>query len=411
MENRQTRFIEEEEYAEFAWKFLELTGEHSRLDYLNSIFYLYETNKNMFKKLIEELNYFNSILYEEIQNEVKKQLRNDSTLVLHEVRKNVVNTFRSSYLNKGKGFTVSEIYDLIDLITDFESSKADAIRYQQILLLKIVHNTRNTNIDDVLESNTKNFHYPILKENVSQAAKNHKAFLSELKVKLNKENWQIIEIDLINDFLPIVEEFLGWYNEQNEKVKEHKSENLYSTIYFCMKFMIDTINKYFPLSESKLKCFPQIANYIEKSIPNYSPPAAPESLSSGADEEKKSNEVNNQFNSMPIERVKNHFMQLVLAKNKINQPFLSKENLEIFIQKCLVEDKKLETKLKLNFYHGEKGFIINVFHKFYTDSQVEYENSNSVDKYVQLLADNFEQFVFEKIKPNFHKYKEKELKV
>jgi hypothetical protein len=140
-------------------------------------------------------------------------------------------------------------------------------------------------------------------------------------------------------------------------------------------------------------------------------PAATESPKTETVEEKKVEKIKIKFNGMDFERAKQYFTPLYLAKNKLKQPFLSNENLEVFIQKCLVEDKKLETKLKLNFNHGEKAFIINVFHKFYTDSQGEYENSNSVDKYIQLLTDNFEQFVFEKIKRNFHKHKEKVLKV
>ncbi|MFN3849410.1 MAG: hypothetical protein ACK4NY_08285 [Spirosomataceae bacterium] len=112
----------------------------------------------------------------------------------------------------------------------------------------------------------------------------------------------------------------------------------------------------------------------------------------------------NKFNGMHIAMVKEHF-ETLLSNSKNGEPYLSSEKFDAFIKTVFIEGKNLETnKIEMNLGRGENKIIINIFYQFYSNSvksiQIE-ANTQTKDKYVKLLTDNFSNFEYKKVHGNF----------
>lgn len=111
----------------------------------------------------------------------------------------------------------------------------------------------------------------------------------------------------------------------------------------------------------------------------------------------------NQFcKKMPLEQVIDHFRVFANKKSKNGKPFLTLEQLDLFIQRAFVENKIIECQ-KFNFTRGEKQPIINRFHELYQKAVLEGWESNQhcQDKYVKLISENFSNWDYNKLKQNF----------
>jgi hypothetical protein len=124
-------------------------------------------------------------------------------------------------------------------------------------------------------------------------------------------------------------------------------------------------------------------------------------------------EVNNsktKFNGMGLEEVRKHFRQLIEKKSKKdNKPLLTEKQFEQFITSAfLFPNIAPNEKIKMNFAHGEIGFIRELFYNFFIKSKIEYElTQHQKDKYIRLLTDYFEGFDYNTIKANFNKQRKK----
>lgn len=121
------------------------------------------------------------------------------------------------------------------------------------------------------------------------------------------------------------------------------------------------------------------------------------------------NDAVNNFNGMPLDRVRSHFQELTIIKSKNGKPHLTEEQLSRFIKKVFIEGVTLsDSKIEFNINRGDKQAILRVFYDFYTKSisSIQYEGTMlRKEKYVKLLTDNFMNFDYKKVSNNFNKYK------
>lgn len=116
-------------------------------------------------------------------------------------------------------------------------------------------------------------------------------------------------------------------------------------------------------------------------------------------------EINVFCKGMPIEFAREYFKKAfvdILNKNK--EPFLSSEQLENFIVRAFLGNKKIP-KIDFNYGKGEKHIIVKNFHTFYTNAIKEEKETRPSwrDNYIELLSENFNDFPFKKVKVNFSK--------
>lgn len=114
--------------------------------------------------------------------------------------------------------------------------------------------------------------------------------------------------------------------------------------------------------------------------------------------------INNKFNGMPLAMVREHFKTL-LSKSKNGQPHLSNEKFNIFFDTIFIKGKTLEgSKIEMNLGRGERKIITSIFYQFYSksiNSMTIEGNTQTKDKYVKLLTDNFLNFEYVKVNNNF----------
>ena len=112
---------------------------------------------------------------------------------------------------------------------------------------------------------------------------------------------------------------------------------------------------------------------------------------------------------MPVYIPEKHFYVLVANNSTNGYPFLTIEAFKNFIDRAFRGKNNIK-KIKLNHTNREYGMIKEVFHRFYSDTCVEYLGSTHVkDEYVKLLSDNFDNWTFERAGQDFHKSVKKSL--
>ena len=107
--------------------------------------------------------------------------------------------------------------------------------------------------------------------------------------------------------------------------------------------------------------------------------------------------------SMPIELAVSHFKKLTENNSKNGRPFLTEEQLDVFIKKafCGVPDL---TKQTFNQAHrGEKFIIQYVFREFYDTNWFYFGTGQVQDKFIKLLTENFTDWDYENVRNNFSK--------
>lgn len=111
--------------------------------------------------------------------------------------------------------------------------------------------------------------------------------------------------------------------------------------------------------------------------------------------------------SMPIDVAVSHFKKLTENNSKNGSPFLTTEQLDIFIRKafCGVQDLPKQTFNQAP--SGEKSIIQYVFREFY-DTNWDYFGTGQVqDKFIKLLTENFTDWDYENVRNNFSKIPKK----
>jgi hypothetical protein len=117
---------------------------------------------------------------------------------------------------------------------------------------------------------------------------------------------------------------------------------------------------------------------------------------------------NNFIKGMPMEKVINHFEIMTKNKSKNGSPYLTTEQLILFLQRAFLNDTKIP-KQRFNLANGEKGFVIKRFYDFFVYAVTQYNELNNKKKYIELLSDNFDNWEYKSIvslfKPNKTKKK------
>jgi hypothetical protein len=120
-------------------------------------------------------------------------------------------------------------------------------------------------------------------------------------------------------------------------------------------------------------------------------------------------EINN-FNMMPLDRVRKYFMSLTKMKSSENQkPILTSLQVEEFIQRAFIGKTEIP-KVRPNRGNRDAGYIRKLFYKFWEGCDrgniYKTEGGNTQNEYISLLVNNIEGFDFKSTKDNFHKSKD-----
>jgi len=107
--------------------------------------------------------------------------------------------------------------------------------------------------------------------------------------------------------------------------------------------------------------------------------------------------------SMPIDEAVSHFKKLTENNSKNGSPFLTTEQLDIFIRKAFCGVKDLPKQTFNQAPSGEKSIIQYVFREFY-DANWDYFGTGQVqDKFIKLLTENFTDWDYKNVRNNFSK--------
>jgi len=113
-------------------------------------------------------------------------------------------------------------------------------------------------------------------------------------------------------------------------------------------------------------------------------------------------QLNTFCRSMPLSIPKEHFKKLIETKSKNDQPHLTIEQYDLFIERAFCG--KIETpKQEINKVpRGEKLLIQALFYEFYDNYCFMYFNTMQCqDNFIRVLTDNFVGWDFQNVKNNF----------
>lgn len=111
--------------------------------------------------------------------------------------------------------------------------------------------------------------------------------------------------------------------------------------------------------------------------------------------------------SMPIELAVSHFKKLTENNSKNGRPFLTEEQLDVFIKKAFCGVPDLPKQTFNEAPKGDKSKIQYVFREFY-DANYDFFGTGQVqDKFIKLLTVNFTDWDFKNVRNNFSKIPKK----
>lgn len=113
------------------------------------------------------------------------------------------------------------------------------------------------------------------------------------------------------------------------------------------------------------------------------------------------------WRGLPMDKVVEHFIVLTERKSRNEKPFLTQEQLIIFLGKGFL-GKKEHPKQKINLSIGEKGLVISKFYDFFVLSVSQYNELNKKFKYIKLLTDCFDNWDARSVESFFKPNKTKE---
>lgn len=120
------------------------------------------------------------------------------------------------------------------------------------------------------------------------------------------------------------------------------------------------------------------------------------------------NTIENKFNQMPMDEVREHFKQLIEKKNPNKDVWMTKQNFDVFLKRSFGGQTNLP-KPNINIGNRGKFAIVKLFHNFYEKTlDHPYNGPREKDKVFNLLKDAFNTSIFEKErKDNFKSDKSK----
>lgn len=222
------------------------------------------------------------------------------------------------------------------------------------------------------------------------------------KYKYNLENEKLKEFERFYEFLLTKDpndcikalNFFRWVMKTYSSILGHYHYN-FETSYFY-----ETIKKFYEKLESeynaeRLKLFVPISGFTEFQKLDQSKEKNSLSKSGGLAKE-------NMFcKAMPLEIAKEHFLVFTKRLSKNKQPFLSEEQLNLFMERAFQGNSQIEIQT-FNYSIREKLFIVKRFYQFYLLAIQDYESTTQCkDKYLKLLTDNFSNWDYRNIKTNF----------
>jgi hypothetical protein len=105
--------------------------------------------------------------------------------------------------------------------------------------------------------------------------------------------------------------------------------------------------------------------------------------------------------SMPLRIPREHFKKLTTEKSKNGHPFLTNEQLDLFIERAFCGNTTIP-KQKINKANREKLLVQSLFYDFYNNYCMDYFSTMQCqDDFIKLLTDNFEGWDFQNVKNNF----------
>jgi hypothetical protein len=120
--------------------------------------------------------------------------------------------------------------------------------YSEYELRQFIEMAIQYDIDSVYNNRRQDNPWSLFfKPYVVDARKNYDFFCSQLNKKLTETtNWKAIEVDLKDRFLPMIEQYQEWYNNNESQTKKFDPYNPYKNMLSIMKSTKHEILKYFP---------------------------------------------------------------------------------------------------------------------------------------------------------------------
>tara|TARA_R110002051_G_C8744325_1_gene499492 strand:+ start:1454 stop:2485 length:1032 start_codon:yes stop_codon:yes gene_type:complete len=106
--------------------------------------------------------------------------------------------------------------------------------------------------------------------------------------------------------------------------------------------------------------------------------------------------------SMPIKVATTHFNKLTEKNSKNGSPFLTLEQLDVFIKKAFCGVPDLPKQTFNQSPSGEKLMIQYVFREFYDVNWFYFGTGQVQDKFIALLTENFTDWDYKNVRNNFH---------
>lgn len=116
---------------------------------------------------------------------------------------------------------------------------------------------------------------------------------------------------------------------------------------------------------------------------------------------------NNFWKGLPMSVVVNHFQVMTQKKSKNGKPFLSEEQLVVFLKRGFLNDNDQPIQ-KVNCSNGEKGKVILRFYQFFELASVQYGYPNKKETFINLFLNCFDNWNENSVKAYFKPNKTKE---
>jgi hypothetical protein len=227
-----------------------------------------------------------------------------------------------------------------------------------------------------------------LREQLGKSKDSSQIFFGKLVSKIYVINQE--ELSVISWLL--CEDLGGWFKEmglinraletegRELGIGQRKFINYHETLLKKFKIVSNIVNQLFEQSNSSQRITPNSDSYQPK---------------------QEAKKVNN-FNSLPIDKVINHFNPLIKKEIK-GERWMSNEDFEIFIRRSFGMEKLPKPKIKVG--QGTKYALVKLFYQFYEKCLTEnISENNKKAPFITLLKEAFDTDSFDDIRSdNFKK--------
>jgi hypothetical protein len=219
----------------------------------------------------------------------------------------------------------------------------------------------------------------------------------EGKISYNFENYE--DIILTNTLLLLRESFSKMETRKAVRVINQTIEELETH-----KIIAASTNRIlFDLVKPQLKFLKKQLKYYNKKL--LTEPATNDPTNSNGKDDNNicpySDYTNIFQKSMPFKIAVNHFKIFTTTNSKNGEPFLTTDQLDIFIKKAFCGTPDLPKQTFNQMPKGEKFIIQYRFREFY-EKHWEYFGTGQVqEKFIELLTDNFTDWDYQNVRNNF----------